>query len=173
VFVSGIGPCLAADRVSDESLWGISWCCGVPKRACACSRPASGHFPVYKKRSPKIAHEASTTVAGVPSCALDATNQFKITRSGFRFNNATQRFVQTITLQQLTLSPIQLPLSLVLDNLGPNATLFNKTGFTSCAVPAGSPFINVTGTSVVLEFTNPTNAGITYNTRVLQGNASR
>ena len=121
----------------------------------------------------KTGAEATTTVTGQPSCAFDATPQFKITRSGFRFNNATQRFVQTITLQQLTLTPIQLPLSLVLDNLSPNTTLFNKTGVTGCAAPAGSPYINVTGTSAVLEFTNPTNAGITYNTRVLEGTDSR
>ena len=125
--------------------------------------PVPGVLPI------SVAFTACMTAPAI----TDISDQFKITRSGFRFNNATQRFVQALTLQPLTLTPIQLPLSLVLDNLSPNATLSNRTGITRCAVPAGSPFINVTGTSVVLEFTNPTNAGITYNTRVLEGNASR
>src|SRR5215469_6076837 len=93
--------------------------------------------------SAKSAAEATTTVSGQPSCAFDATNQFKITRSGFRFDNGTQRFLQTVTLQQLTLTPIQLPLALVLDNLSSNAMLFNNTGDTACAAPLGSPYINV------------------------------
>jgi hypothetical protein len=116
-----------------------------------------------------------TTTVGQPSCAFDATNQFKITQSGFRFDNATQRFVQTVTLQQLTLTPIQLPLSLVLDNLSSNATLFNKTGNTTCAVPTGSPYINVPNgtTSVTLEFVNPSKTGITYKMRVLEGTGTR
>jgi hypothetical protein len=108
-------------------------------------------------------------------CALDTTNQFNVIKSGFRFNNATGRFVQTVTLQQPTLTPIQLPLSLVLDNLSSNATLFNKTGDATCAMPSGSPYINVPsgGTSVVLEFVDPTKTGITYNTRVLIGSGRR
>ena len=116
--------------------------------------------------------EAATTV-GASSCAFDATNQFRITQGGFRFDHATQRFVQTVTLQQLTLTPVALPLSLVLDNLSPNATLFNQTGFTTCAVPAGSPFINVQGNTVTLEFANPTMSGISYSVRVLEGPANR
>jgi hypothetical protein len=124
--------------------------------------------------SAKSAAEATTTVSG-PQCAFDATNQFKISRGGFRFDNGTQRFLQTVTLQQLTLTPIQLPLSLVLDNLSSNATLFNKTGDTACATPSGSPFINVpTGSpSVTLDFADPSKAGITYNVRVLMGTAAR
>jgi hypothetical protein len=108
-------------------------------------------------------------------CALDITNQFNIIKSGFRFNNATGRFVQSVTLQQLTLTPIQLPLSLVLDNLSSNATLFNKTGDTTCDAQTGSPYINVpsSGTGVVLEFDDPTRTGITYNTRVLMGSGRR
>lgn len=123
----------------------------------------------------KNAAEAITTIGGEPMCAQDVTSQFKVIPGGFRFNNGTQRFVQTVTLQQLTLTPIQLPLALVLDNLSSNATLFNKTGNTTCAVPLGSPYINVpTGsTSVILDFADPTKTGITYNTRVLMGSGTR
>lgn len=112
--------------------------------------------------SPETQAEATTTVTTGPACAIDAASRFKIKPGGFRKNNATGHYEQTVTLQQLTLTPIQLRLSLVLDGLSPNATLFNKTGVTSCAAPAGSPYINVTGNSVLLEFTNPSDAGITY-----------
>jgi len=73
--------------------------------------------------------EATTTVIS-SACAIDGTSQFKVVPGGFRFNNGTQQFMQTVTPQQLTLTPIQLPLSLVLDNLSSNATLANKTGTT-------------------------------------------
>jgi len=108
-------------------------------------------------------------------CGIDVTSQFKITPGGFRFNNGTQQFVQTVTLQQLTATPVQLPLSLVLDNLSSNAALANKTGTTSCAAPLGSPYINMpTGTSsVVLDFVDPSNTGITYKSRILMGTGTR
>src|SRR5207302_3292426 len=112
----------------------------------------------------KTAAEATTTVS---TCAFDATAQFQITSSGFRVNNSTGRFLQTLTLKQLTLTPNQFPLSLVLDSLSPNATLFNKTGVTGCASPTGSPYIDVNGTTVNLEFTNVSQGPITYKARVL------
>mgnify|MGYP000922524477 CR=1 FL=1 len=64
---------------------------------------------------------------------------------------------------------VQQPVSIVLDNLSNNANLFNKSGSTSCAAPVGAPYVDVNGTTATLEFTNPTNAGITYNLRILAG----
>jgi hypothetical protein len=118
--------------------------------------------------------EATTTVS--PSaCATDVTVQFKVTPTGFRFDNGTQQFLQTVTLQQLTLTPIQLPISLVLDNLSSDAALANKTGNTTCASPTGSPYINLpTGsTSVTLQFNDPTKGSITYTPRVVMGPGTR
>jgi hypothetical protein len=54
----------------------------------------------------------------------------------------TQRFYQTITLTNTGGSPISGPVSLALDNLSSNATLFNTIGSTSCAAPIGSPFLD-------------------------------
>jgi hypothetical protein len=124
--------------------------------------------------SSKSAPETTTTV-GASACATDVTSQFKIIPGGFRFNNGTQQFLQTVTLQQLTLTPIQLPLTLVLSNLSSNATLANKTGNTTCAAPIGSPYINLpTGsTSVTLQFNDPNKGPITYTPRVLMGPGTR
>src|SRR5262249_23285486 len=122
----------------------------------------------------KTAPDAATTVTS-SACAIDVSPQFKITSSGFRFDNGTQQFLQTVTLQQLTLAPIQLPLSLVLDNLSSNATLANKTGNTTCAVPTGSPYINLPteSTSVTLQFNDPNKGPITYTPRVVMGTGTR
>src|SRR5439155_4167725 len=117
--------------------------------------------------------EASTLVSSGPACAIDVSAQVQVTRSGYRFNLTTGRFVQTVTLKNSTSGVIAGPISLVLDSLSSNATLFNLTVTTACATPSGSPYINLTGdlnagvsASVVLQFTNPTPAGITYATRV-------
>jgi hypothetical protein len=120
------------------------------------------------------------TVTPASACATDVSGQIAITRSGYAYNFTTQRFTQTVTLTNAGNTSILGPVSLVLDSLSSNATLFNGSGSTACAVPLGSPFISVTGplnaganVSVVLQFTNPTKAGITYQTRVLAGSGSR
>jgi CSLREA domain-containing protein len=106
----------------------------------------------------------------------DITANVRVTRSGFRYNRASGLFMQQVTLQNISSTSISGPLSLVLDSLSSNATLSNRTGETVI----GSPFIDLeVGTShvlspqasvsIVLEFTNSTNAGITYSTRALGG----
>jgi hypothetical protein len=128
----------------------------------------------------KTVAETTTLLAPPANCATDVSNQVQVTRSGYGYNFKAGRFVQTVTLKNTTSSVIAGPISLVLDNLSSNATLFNVSGTTACAVPAGSPFINLSGglnpgasASIVLQFTNPTKAGITYSTRVLSGSAPR
>jgi hypothetical protein len=64
-----------------------------------------------------------------------------------------------------------------LDSLSNNASLFDGSGVTGCGSVTGSPYIFTpalsfapgASVSVVLQFTNPTNAAITYSTRVLTG----
>ena len=128
----------------------------------------------------KTAPEAMTVIGTAPACASNVSNQVQVTRSGFGYNFATQRFVQTVTLKNISGSAVGAPLSLVLDNLSSNAALYGPTGTTSCATPAGSPFINWSSSlapgasaSIVLQFTNPTRAGITYAMRLLAGSAGR
>jgi hypothetical protein len=128
----------------------------------------------------KTVADATTQIASAPACATDVGAQVQVTRSGYGYNFATQRFVQTITLKNISGSTFASPISLVLDHLSSNATLYNPTGTTACATPSGSPFINWLSSlapgasaSIVLQFTNPTKAGITYATRVLAGSGGR
>jgi len=125
---------------------------------------------------------ATTTAATLtvnsppPTCATDVSGTVTVKRSGYSYNFITKRFVQTITLKNNSASPIAGPISLAIDGLTANATLFNSAGTTTCAVPLGSPYVSTTGppapgssTSVVLQFTDPTRTGFNYSTRVLAG----
>jgi len=128
----------------------------------------------------KTVADTTTQIVNAPQCAANVSAQVQVTRSGFGYNFAIQRFVQTVTLKNISGSPLASPISLALDNLSSNATLYTPTGATACAAPAGSPFINWLSSlapgasaSIVLQFTNPTKAGITYATRVLAGSGGR
>jgi hypothetical protein len=109
-------------------------------------------------------------------CATDVSSSVSVTRSGYSYNFITKRFIQTITLKNNSGSPIAGPISLAIDSLTANATLFNSAGTTGCAVPLGSPYVSTTGplapgssASVVLQITDPTRTGFSYSTRVLAG----
>ena len=110
----------------------------------------------------------------------DVTGQITVSRGGYRLNRATGRFVQTVKLTNKG-GALTGPVSLVLDSLSANASLFNKTGVTSVLIPAGSPYLDVilgsmaagASISVTLEFNDPTKAAINYSTRVLAGTGSR
>jgi hypothetical protein len=110
----------------------------------------------------------------------EITTNLGIIRSGFRYNRATQRFVQQVTLKNVSNNPISGPISLVLDSLSNNATLANKTGFTANFPPLGSPFVTIDvdaddvlgpqeSATITLEFAKGPDGGITYRTRVLTG----
>ena len=137
------------------------------------------------KSSTTVVMDSSKTVAATFTycgCALDVTNAFTVTAGGLTLNPITGRYAQTMTLTNNSANTIIGPISLVLDNLSSNATLFNLTGTTDALEPpAGSPYVNVTGAnlaagarvSFALQFTDPTHAAISYTTRVLAGPGSR
>lgn len=112
---------------------------------------------------------------------VDVSFQVRVTRGGFRFNRASGRFVQSVTLTNTGKSPITGPISLVLDSLSANAALYNQTGVTRATIPAGRSYLVVqsgdlaagASASTLLEFTDPTLAAITYTTRVLVGPGTR
>ena len=115
-----------------------------------------------------------------PPTAADVSGSVSLTFGGFTFNPIARRYVQKVTLTNASPATIGGPVSLVLDNLSGNATLFNATGSTLLVLPAGSPYIdaNVTlsaaqSTTVTLQFNNPSNAAIAYDPRVLAATGSR
>jgi hypothetical protein len=114
------------------------------------------------------------------TCAGNVGAEVGVIRSGYSYSVVTKRYAQTITLTNNGTSSIAGPISLVLDNLASNASLFNSAGTTACAAPLGSPYVTIPGplapgasATAVLQFTDPTKAGITYTTRVLAGGVSQ
>lgn len=116
------------------------------------------------------------------NCPVDESLAISVTRSGFVFNLGTNRYLQTITLTNISTTTITGTFSLVLDGLSLDAMLFNGNGTTDIAYPpAGSPYINAVAASlapgqnasVALQFTDPTKGAITYSTRVLAGPGAR
>jgi Divergent InlB B-repeat domain len=122
------------------------------------------------------------TAVFVPcGCAADVSAIVTVTRSGYVLNPVTGRYAQTVTVTNNSANTISGPLSLVLDGLSANATLFNATGTTDALeLPAGSPYLNANvnlaagqNTSFVLQFADPSHAAINYATRVLTGSGAR
>jgi CSLREA domain-containing protein len=118
----------------------------------------------------------------VCNCPTDVSALITVTRGGYVFNLGTGRYAQTVTLTNNSAVTLTGTFSLVLDSLSANATLFNENGATGASFPpAGSPYINAPtatlapgqSTSIVLQFTDPTKAAITYSTRVLAGPGPR
>jgi len=90
----------------------------------------------------KNAAEATTVVKTGAGCASDVSSQFTITRSGFRLNNATKRFQQTVTLTRTATGALAGPFVFAIENLSANATLYSSAGTTTCIAP-GSAYLAV------------------------------
>jgi hypothetical protein len=84
----------------------------------------------------------SVAVVGGGGCADDVTSRIKVTLGAFKRIGATDQFAQMVTLTNIGAVPLAGPLSLVVDNLSANATLVNASASTTCASPAGRPYVN-------------------------------
>jgi hypothetical protein len=103
---------------------------------------------------------------------------YGIARGGLVRDRRTQRYAQQVTITNSAATAVPGPLFMVLDNLSSNASLATANGITTNA-PFGEPYVTFPGTSaglapgasatVVLEFTDPTNAAISFAPRF--GNA--
>ena len=114
-------------------------------------------------------------------CGQDVTSQVQVTRGGFRYNRTTGHFIQIVTLTNTGGSSIAGPISLALDNVPANATLFGISGATLCDTPQGSPYISLGAASLdpgvpvaaTVEFIDTARTGITFDVRVLAGPGGR
>ncbi len=89
--------------------------------------------------------------------------------------------MQIVRVTNTSGAAINGPFTLVLDDLGSNATLANASGKTACLVPGGRPLITSDRTTLApqasvvfqLQFSNPTKAAIAYTPVVLAGAGDR
>jgi hypothetical protein len=139
------------------------------------TNPSSGSTTVYMDTPQTV-----TANFAACACAADVSRSIGITYGGVTLNPMTRRYVQTVTLRNNSAATIAGPISLVLDNLTANVTVFNVSGTTALILPAGSPYINAAtnlaaGQSVAiqLQFTNPGHIVFRYDARVLAGPGSR
>ncbi len=122
-------------------------------------------------------------------CAPNVTEKVSIKRGAFRLNRATGRFVQTVTVTNVSSTDIfgdlvthKDPIHLALSGLPTSIGLFNAAGTTLCYV-VGSRYVAVdvgaderltAGETVNfdLEFVNPLNLPITYTPVLIAGGAA-
>jgi len=127
--------------------------------------------------STKLGVDQTVTV-NLPANLL-SSGLVTVAKSGFVYNFTTGRFSQSVTITNLTQNSVPGSISLVLDNLSSNATLYNASGTTSVQLPAGSPYANTgslaPGASVTftIQFTDPAKTAISYTPRVLAGSVPR
>ena len=125
-----------------------------------------------------IITQAQTVTANFAlcNCVINASSYISVAQSGYVYNFGTSRYAQTVMLTNTSSYTIIGPVSLVLDGLSSNATVFDAAGVTASQLPAGSPYVTTStslapgqSVSFALRFANPTKAVITYTTRVLAG----
>lgn len=134
---------------------------------------------------PVVAEESALQFSSAqtpgPPCAAPLISSVSIDRHEVVYNPGIQRYLQIVRVTNTSGAPLNGPFALVLDGLSTNATLTNASGTTSCALPAGRPFVISDRTSLgpeasvtlQLHFSNPTKAAITYTPVVLAGAAAR
>jgi hypothetical protein len=125
-------------------------------------------------------YAASSGSATLNVSPLDVSAVVGVAKGGIGYNLITGRFSQTVSLTNNSGSTIPGPISLVIDNLTSNATVFGASGTTDFLAPPISPYVNYSGSlgpgqkvSITLQFTNPSKAYIGYSTRVLAGPGAR
>jgi len=132
----------------------------------------------WSYNAPVIAEESALQFSSAPASACAAAlTAVRIVQNDVVYNPGIQRHLQIVRVTNTSGAPINGPFALVLDGLSTNATLANASGTTSCALPAGRPFLASERTSLdpgatvtfQLHFTNPTKAAITYTPVVLAG----
>ena len=111
------------------------------------------------------------------SFKVDAFVNPQITASGFTFNRALNKFVQTLTVKNIGTAAVVGPIHVVLSNVSVGTTLANPTGTTTTG---GNPFVTVSNTNLAvgssvtyqLRFTPPSSGGITYTPQAVTGVAN-
>lgn len=116
------------------------------------------------------------TVDEATGCQADASSQVTVKPQKIHFDRKSQLYVQSVMLSNKGGAALS-NVVLVIGNLSAGVTLTNASGTTSCT-STGDPFVAVPGTlgkspmSVMLTFSDPSGAPISYNTRVLAGSGT-
>ncbi len=125
-------------------------------------------------------YSAGPQASEIFSFQVDAFTNPQISGSGYTFNRALNKFVQTLTVKNSGTTALTGPIHVVLTGLSAGTTLSNATGTTTTTAP-GSKFVTVSngnlaaGASVTFQllFTPPTGGtSITYTSQAVTGVAT-
>jgi hypothetical protein len=137
----------------------------------------------FKANDGVLDSNTGTMTVTILSCAANISSTVTLSQGPIKVDKKTGRSAQAVTLKNSDGAAAG-PVSLVLDALTPNVSLFGGSGTTACAAPLGSAYINVDvggdglfssreKATVTLEFLNPSGQPITYTPRVLAGVGAR
>ncbi|MGJ5819513.1 choice-of-anchor L domain-containing protein [Paludibaculum fermentans] len=127
---------------------------------------------------------ATMPLAAAIDCSAEVTAKVGATRSGYRLDRRSGKFIQTVTFKNNGATVVQGPVYFALQGLTSGVTLANSAGAAGCAgalataptltVNVGSDNTLMPGetAAVVLQFTNPSYASIGYTGRVFAGLAT-
>jgi hypothetical protein len=121
-------------------------------------------------------YDVGIYVASLP-CAANVTSDVSITLGSLTYNSSTKLWSETVTVKNTGARAITGPLSLVLTDLPSGISLTNRSASTVCFAPEGSPYVNLyltpnntlpagTSTPITLEFSDPSDASITFSSEV-------
>ncbi|MGO9261996.1 MAG: beta strand repeat-containing protein [Bryobacteraceae bacterium] len=125
--------------------------------------------------------QPQTVVANFTSSSaqpVDVSSQVKVTGTGLVFSRATNTYSGTVTIANISSTPIAAPIQSVFTNLISGATLTNATGKVPSGPYAGAPYITVAGSSplapgasvsISVKFTYTGTAPISYVSKTLSG----
>lgn len=184
------GGCRVARGVVSCSLGAIPVASGITVSLVVMPRAAGTLVNRFTAASRQVDDTPENNVAEItlsvdppPPCATDVSQSVRVSAGRPRLDPATREAEQEVQVRNTGRLPIPGPLALVVDRLGA-VTLLNATGATSCAAPAGSPFVELPiaadglllpgeTVTVTLRFHVPSNVRLSYRTRLLAGGHRR
>ena len=106
--------------------------------------------------------------------ATDVTSQMKVTTSAFVLNRTTQLYTGTVTVTNTSTSSVDRPLTVVLTNMTAGVTAVNASGLKPgqgyfYTIPGSGPLAPGQAASFAVQFTNPSNARISFVPKVYSG----
>jgi hypothetical protein len=145
--------------------------------------PANQQQVPWSFNAPVIADNSALlfAVQAASPCATDVTSAVRVMLVNVDVNPRTGRVVHVLRVVNKSSSPIEGPLSFVVDDLKEGASLLKPTGTTSCTSPAGSPFVTHTADRLPfegaitfkIEFSAPGKKAVDYRPRLLAGTGNR
>jgi hypothetical protein len=130
----------------------------------------------WSYRAPVLSNSLAisfTPPASVP--AVDVSASIGVTTSAFTYNRLKQTYSGSVTITNIGTAALNPPLTIVLTNLSPGVTAIGPTGNSPgqgpyYAIQGSAPFTPGSSSTIAVQFTNPSNARISFVVKTYSGN---